>query len=182
MKKLFFFCLLALLAFFATTTAVQAQDNAAKERTGAIKLTTAQVDSMKSAETAKLALFKVATPEADTAATLPFGADYNNPETFFAEGFMGALKAGLLAIFITLGLAVKQLRPLIERSGGKFAASAAVALVALASLVAFRQGAFTENFVEMLLNQYLPNFAYSGLVYNAIKFILGLLPKKIGSK
>lgn len=179
MKNAFIIFLFGLFAFAANAQTDPTPQTPAttdvKQRAGAVLLTPAQVDSLRAADLKKLAMTKV---KVDTAAVLPFGVDYSKPETFFQEGFLGTLKAGFLALFIAVALAFKSLRPLLERKGAKFAASAAVALVALTSTVAFREGVFTENFVQMLLKEFLPNFAYSGLVFNAIKFILGLIGKK----
>jgi hypothetical protein len=60
----------------------------------------------------------------------------------------------------------------------KLVTSGVVVLLALTSLVVFREGAFTENFFTMITKQFLPNFAYAGMVYSAYKLIIGLIPKK----
>lgn len=100
--------------------------------------------------------------------------DYTNPDSFFEEGFIGSLKAGLLAIFAALGGFIPGLRKL----DNKWLRSGIVVFVCLAALATFKQGALTENFFNLITGEFLPNFAYAGLVYKAFQLIKGLIVKK----
>jgi hypothetical protein len=179
MKKIIIF-LLAIIPF-VTYAQQPPEPEDTKTRSGAVKLTDAEAKALAEKNAAEtkapvdLALVKVYTPEAGD----PVIIDYTKPDTFYDEGLIGTIKAGLLALIAALGGFIPALRKLSASSKGmKLVTSGVVVLLALTSLVVFREGAFTENFFTMITKQFLPNFAYAGMVYSAYKLIIGLIPKK----
>lgn len=155
-----------------TDEQVQADD--VKARSGAVKLTAEQVR-----EIARLEAIKVALYDKDTAPAQPAIVDYNNPDSFIQPNAVGLLEAGIYALLAFLGGFIPFIRKwTASAKGARFITSGIAVFVIVAVVATFRQGAFTEGVVQFALDKFLPSFAYSGLVYNAIKFIIGLIPKK----
>ncbi len=183
-KKIILFLLVSFATTFVTYAQQPPEPEGTKTRTGAVKLTDAEAKALAEKQAAEaatpvdLALVKVVTPAAIQAGQ-DVTIDYSKPDTFYEEGLIGTIKAGLLALIAALGGFIPALRKVASSSKGmKLVTSGIVVLLALTSLVAFREGAFTENFFTMITKQFLPNFAYSGMVYSAFKLIIGLIPKK----
>ena len=148
-----------------------------KVRPGAVKLTPAQVDSLAKVDAARLA--QAAKPVAQLRADTSAIVDYNNPDSFIKPNAVGLLEAGLYALIAFLGGFIPGVRQwAASTKGAKFITSGIAIFVVVAVVATFRQGAFTEGVVQFALDKFLPSFAYSGLVYNLIKFIIGLLPKR----
>lgn len=157
LTALFSVLLFALTFSFST----YAQDSL-KQRTGATQGPT------------QTALVNTAQTAAQVSDPVPTLVDYNNPDTFFDQGFIGAIYAGMLAIVAALGKFIPRLRTLSTSvKGGKLISSGVIAFLAIAVLIGFKQGGLTEKFFETVTAQFLPNFAYSGLLYSVYKLIIG---------
>lgn len=179
MKKVFALIFCGLFAFFGLT----AQDTAThktnpKERTGAQLVPPASVYAQ---EQAKLPAAPSSTLTKGTASDeTPVPVDYSNPDSFYDQGFIGLIKAGVLAIIAALGAFLPGLRNIAGSvKGGKIVSSAVVTFVALCAVIAFRQGAFTENLFNMITQEFLPNFGYMGLIYSAYTFVVNLVKRKL---
>jgi hypothetical protein len=171
MKNYFILMLLALFACFSNDT--YAQD--VKARTGATKVETPAVPQH--------ALVQVQpvdpTPNTVVLESSPaVTVDYSSPDSFFTEGFIGALKAALLALISALGAFIPGLRNIAAKKGGKAFTSAVVGSLALITLLLFKGEALTEHFFSTIMGFVLPGVAYSGIVYNLFKMIVGLIKKK----
>ena len=53
--------------------------------------------------------------------------------------------------------------------------AAVVALLVTGAFVIFKVGALNEQTFTLLLKTFLPNFAFSGIAWEGIKWVLGLL-------
>lgn len=102
------------------------------------------------------------------------GIDYSNPETFFEQGAVGALYAGILSLLAYLGGFIPGLRNIKSN----YVKSGAVIFVLLAGLATFKAGVFTSGFFDLIQQTFLPNFAFSGIIYETFKVIMKLIPKK----
>lgn len=105
------------------------------------------------------------------------GIDYANPKTFWDQGAIGALFAGITALLAYLGgflPGLRSIKPGIIRSG-------IVVFVAVCVLGTFKAGGLSEDLVQNLVNAFLPNFAYSGIIWEAVKIVLRLLKVQIPS-
>jgi len=102
------------------------------------------------------------------------GIDYNNPASFFKQGAVGALYAGILSVLAYLGGFIPGLRNVKSN----YIKSGAVIFVLLAALATFKAGAFTPEFFELVRETFLPNFAFSGILYEAFKVIISSSPRK----
>lgn len=117
-----------------------------------------------------------ATVEAvNAAATDPVPVDYNEPKTFFDQGLIGALEAGVVAILALLGGFIPGLRTV----GNKWVRSGVVIFVALTGLATFKAGALTEEFFTLLSATFLPNFGATNFLYASIKNIVWPLVEKL---
>lgn len=104
--------------------------------------------------------------------------DYNNPTTFFQEGFIGLLKAAVLAFIAALGAFIPGLREIASGvKGGKLITSFLVAFVSVVSVVTFREGMLTDEFFNTIKATFFPDFAYAGLIWSAVKTIKGFIKK-----
>lgn len=165
------FILAVFLAFLVPLFA-QAQDTTApppaptenvKTRDGATKVVPGMVNV-------------AATVEAVTAAaTDPIPVNYNEPKTFFDQGLIGALEAGVVAILALLGGFIPGLRTV----GNKWVRSGVVIFVALTGLATFKAGALTEEFFTLLSATFLPNFGATNFLYASIKNIVWPLVEKL---
>jgi hypothetical protein len=148
-----------------------------KERAGAQPGMTSAVAVPAQTQTA---LVNTAQTSAQVSATDPVPVvNYNNPDSFFEEGFVGTLKAGILAIIAALGAFIPGLRQIATSTkGGKLVSAGVTAFLAITVLISFRSGGLTENFFNAITSEFLPNFAYSGLLYSVYKLIIGFLKRK----
>lgn len=99
------------------------------------------------------------------------GPIYESPETFFDQGTVGALIAGVMSLIAYLSGFIKPLRSV----NLNFVRSGAVIFVLLAGLATFKEGALTPEFFDLLTSTFIPNFAYSALIYEAFKAIVKLI-------
>ena len=84
-----------------------------------------------------------------------------------------------VAITILLGLfagAIPGLRSIPKT----FIRTAAAGLLVVGGAATFKLGFLTQESFEYVIQQFLPNFAYAGLVYNALKFGLPFVGKLLG--
>lgn len=178
MKKLFALIFCGMFAFFGLTAQDTAtQKNNVKERPGAQLVPPATVYAQ---EPAKLPAAPSSSLTKGASDETPVPVDYSNPDSFYDQGFIGLLKAGVLAIIAALGAFLPGLRTVATSAkGGKIISSAVVTFVALTAVIAFRQGAFTENLFNMITQEFLPNFGYMGLIYSAYTFVVNLVKKKL---
>ena len=86
---------------------------------------------------------------------------------------------GVVAITILLGLFAGAI-PGLKRIPKTFIRSAAAALLVAGGAATFKLGFLTQESFEYVIQQFLPNFAYAGLVYNALKFGLPFIGKMLG--
>ena len=166
----------ATLIFLVLHPPVPAQDStklpAKNERTGAIRTGDAPAN------------FKV--PEATTPDPYPVQEvavvtgmiDYSNPKSFFDEGFIGMIEAGVVSLLALLGGFIPGLR----KVSNTWVRSGVVILVALVSLATFKAGALTDDFFNLLLVTFLPNCAGTNFLYAAFKNIIGPILKLIKNK
>lgn len=166
-KKFLFSILFAFTAFFALqaqTTTPGANDP--KVRTGA----TAVPPGTIIVQPAPVA--QVAAPAEE-----PGIVDYNQPDSFFDQGALGALYAAVVSILAYLGGFI----PGVKNIKSGTIRSATIVFALLAAIATFRYGALTQQFFQTLIDTFLPNFAYSGVIYEGLKVILRLfkveLPK-----
>lgn len=172
--KLFLF-----LFFFAALTvpSFAQSDTDLKNRPGAQAVPPNQVYAQ-----AQVTPAAPASIQQGASAEIPVPVDYTNPDSYFDQGLIGTIKAGLLAIIAALGGVIPGLRNIAgSTKGAKLISSGVVAFLALTALATFRAGALTENFFQLITGEFLPNFAYAGLLYSAYKLIIGLIPKKAAS-
>jgi hypothetical protein len=140
-----------------TTPTTPAPTETVKTRDGATKVIPGMVDV-------------ASTVSAVNAATTldPIPVNYNEPKTFFDQGLIGALEAGVVAILALLGGFIPGLRTV----GNKWVRSGVVIFVALTGLATFKAGALTEEFFTLLSATFLPNFGATNFLYASIKNIV----------
>ena len=96
--------------------------------------------------------------------------DVSDPSTYVGEGNLNLLQVALTVLLSYLtGLfpSLAKFKPYV-RAG-------AVALLITGAFVIFKIGAFNEESFKLVLATFLPNFAYSGFAWEALKWLLGLL-------
>lgn len=101
---------------------------------------------------------------------------YTDPTSFVTPSATSSVE---VAITILLGLFAGAI-PGLKRIPKTFIRSAAAALLVAGGAATFKLGFLTQESFEYVIQQFLPNFAYAGLVYNALKFGLPFVGKLMG--
>ena len=101
---------------------------------------------------------------------------YTDPTSFVTPSATSSVE---VAITILLGLFAGAI-PGLKRIPKTFIRSAAAALLVAGGAATFKLGFLTQESFEYVIQQFLPNFAYAGLVYNALKFGLPFIGKLMG--
>jgi hypothetical protein len=99
-----------------------------------------------------------------------------NPGTYVGDGNFNLLQVGLtilLSYLTSLFPAAAKLKPYIR--------AATVALLVTGSFIIFKVGAINGETFALILATFLPNFAYSGILWEGLKFLLGLVGIKLKS-
>ena len=96
--------------------------------------------------------------------------DVGSPETYVGSDNLGVLQVALtvlLSYLTSMFPALSRFKPYLR--------AAAVALLVTGAFVIFKIGAANEETFKVILATFLPNFAYSGFAWEALKWLLGLL-------
>ncbi len=104
--------------------------------------------------------------------------DPNDPTSFISPEATSGVE---VAITILLGL-FAGLIPGLRSIKMSFVRSAAAALLVIAGAGTFKLGFLTPESFEYVLKQFLPNFAYAGLIYNALKYLLPMVGGWLGKE
>ena len=180
MKKLMYLGVL-LCMLFATTAQAQTPPppttttpTETTNRPGATKLTPAEMEAAAAAEAAQL---KADLSMQPVATTTPTPVDYNNPKSFFDEGLLGLIEAGIISVIALLGGFIPGLR----KVSNAWVRSGVVIFASLAALATFKVGALNEEFFALLGGTFLPNFGGTNLIYATVKNILVPLIKRLSN-
>lgn len=84
-----------------------------------------------------------------------------------------------VAVTILLGLFAGVI-PGLKSIPKTFVRSGAAALLVVAGAATFKLGFLTQESFEYVFAQFLPNFAYAGIIYNALKLGLPFIGKMFG--
>lgn len=101
---------------------------------------------------------------------------YTDPTSFVTPEATNSVE---VAITILLGLFAGAI-PGLKRIPRAFIRSAAAALLVVGGAATFKLGFLTPESFEYIMNKFLPNFAYAGLIYNALKFGLPFIGNLLG--
>lgn len=101
---------------------------------------------------------------------------YTDPASFVTPSATDSVE---VAITILLGLFAGAI-PGLKRIPQKFIRSAAAALLVAGGAATFKMGFLTQESFEYVIQQFLPNFAYAGLIYNVLKYGLPVVGKMLG--
>ncbi|MBK9338802.1 MAG: hypothetical protein IPM98_20620 [Lewinellaceae bacterium] len=101
---------------------------------------------------------------------------YTDPTSFVTPSATDSVE---VAITILLGLFAGAV-PGLKRIPKTFIRSAAAALLVAGGAATFKLGFLTQESFEYVIQQFLPNFAYAGLIYNVLKFGLPAIGKMLG--
>ena len=96
--------------------------------------------------------------------------DVSDPGTYVGDGNANLLQVALtviLSYLTSMFPAASKFKPYIR--------AAVVALLVTGAFVIFKVGALNEQTFTLLLKTFLPNFAFSGIAWEGIKWVLGLL-------
>ncbi len=185
MKNFFSILILSLVWLFVPTAHAQQQPpdddprpvtTDVKLRAGAAKLTPAQLDSVRAVEKAKVQAQLDAQDAADLKAPPPttvqvsndVTVDYNDPKTFYQEGLIGAIQAGIVALLALLGGFIPGLRNVQS----KWIRSGIVIAVSLSGIATFKAAAFDQDLFNLLFATFLPNFGGVNFVYATFKNLI----------
>lgn len=102
--------------------------------------------------------------------------DYADPTSFVTPDATNAVE---VAITILLGLFAGAI-PGLKRIPRTFIRSAAAALLVVGGAATFKLGFLTADSFEYVINQFLPNFAYAGLIYNLLKYVIPVIGSLLG--
>ena len=102
--------------------------------------------------------------------------DFNNPVSFVSPEATSSVE---VAITILIGLFAGAI-PGLKNIKMTFVRSAASAILVVAGAATFKLGFLTQESFEYAIAQFLPNFAYAGLIYNVIKYGLPILGNVFG--
>lgn len=168
-----------LCMLFATTAQAQTPPptttttTEATNRPGSTKLTPAELEAAAAAEAAQLKADLSMQP----VATTPTPVDYTNPKSFFDEGLLGLIEAGIISVIALLGGFIPGLR----KVSNAWVRSGVVIFASLAALATFKVGALNEEFFALLGATFLPNFGGTNLIYATVKNILIPLIKRLSN-
>lgn len=101
---------------------------------------------------------------------------YTDPGSFVTPSATNSVE---VAITILLGLFAGVI-PGLKRIPRTFIRTAASALLVVGGAATFKIGFLTQESFEYIIQQFLPNFAYAGLVYNVLKYGLPVIGKMLG--
>jgi len=101
---------------------------------------------------------------------------YTDPASFVTPAATDSVE---VAITILLGLFAGAI-PGLKRIPQKFIRSGAAALLVAGGAATFKMGFLTQESLEYVIQQFLPNFAYAGLIYNVLKYGLPVVGKLLG--
>jgi len=104
--------------------------------------------------------------------------NYNDPTSFVTPSATDGVE---VAVTILLGLFAGAI-PGLKSIPKTFLRSGAAAILVVAGAATFKLGFFTQESFEYVIAQFLPNFAYAGLIYNALKFGLPFIGKLLGKE
>ena len=99
--------------------------------------------------------------------------NYSDPASFVSPAATNSVE---VAITILLGLFAGAI-PGLRRIPKTFVRTGAAALLVAGGAATFKLGFLTPESFEYVIRQFLPNFAYAGLIYNILKFGLPLAGK-----
>ena len=102
--------------------------------------------------------------------------NYGDPASFVTPEATNSVE---VAITVLLGLFAGAF-PGLKRIPTTFVRSAAAALLVAGGAATFKLGFLSAGSFEYVLQQFLPNFAYAGLVYNVLKYGLPVIGKLLG--
>lgn len=104
--------------------------------------------------------------------------DYNDPASFVTPSATNSVE---VAITILLGLFAGAI-PGLKKIPRTFIRSAASALLVVGGAATFKLGFLTQESFEYVFAQFLPNFAYAGLIYSTFKYLLPLIGSWFGQE
>ncbi len=101
---------------------------------------------------------------------------YTDPTSFVTPAATNSVE---VAITILLGLFAGVI-PGLKRIPRTFIRTAAAGLLVVGGAATFKLGFLTQESFEYVIQQFLPNFAYAGLVYNVLKYGLPVIGNLLG--
>ncbi len=102
--------------------------------------------------------------------------NFDDPTSFVTPSATNSVE---VAITILLGLFAGAI-PGLRRIPKTFIRSGAAALLVVGGAATFKMGFLTQESFEYVINQFLPNFAYAGLIYNVLKYGVPVFGKVLG--
>lgn len=104
--------------------------------------------------------------------------NYTDPGSFVTPSATNSVE---VAITILIGLFAGAI-PGLKSIPKTFVRSGAAALLVVAGAATFKLGFLTQESFEYVFAQFLPNFAYAGIIYNALKLGLPFIGRLFGKE
>lgn len=96
--------------------------------------------------------------------------DHANPLSFVTQSAVDALTVALTVILAFFSGAI----PALKNINAGFLRALASGIIIVAGTATFKFGFLNQESVDFVFKSFLPNFAYSGLIWEAIKFAFKL--------